>query len=145
VGGVNDDPIDGSALLRSVADHGCGAEVLFLGTVRRSNEDGPVVAIDYTAYAEMAGEELDRIVGEARTRWSGAHFAVRHRLGEIPVGEPSIGVAVAAPHRAEAYAASRFIVDEAKRRLPVWKKERFEDGSSEWRENAAASSDTPGV
>jgi molybdopterin synthase catalytic subunit len=145
VGDVNDDPIDGSALLRSVADHGCGAEVLFLGTVRRSNEDGPVVAIDYMAYAEMAGEEFDRIVGEARTRWSAAHFAVRHRLGEIPVGEPSIGVAVAAPHRADAYAASRFIVDEAKRRLPVWKKERFEDGSSEWRENAVAPSDTPGV
>lgn len=143
MGFVHEAPIDVLELLRSVSHHGCGAEVLFLGTVRRSNEDGPVVSIEYTAYAEMAGEEFDGIIAEARTRWSGAHFAVRHRIGEIPVGEPSIGVAVAAPHRAEAYAASRFIVDEAKRRLPVWKKERFEDGSTEWRENADAPSNGP--
>ncbi len=143
MGFVHEAPIDALALLRSVSDHGCGAEVLFLGTVRRSTEDGPVVGIEYTAYAEMAGEEFDRIIDEARTRWSGAHFAVRHRIGEIPVGEPSIAVAVAAPHRAEAYAASRFIVDEAKRRLPVWKKELFEDVSTERRENADSPSNGP--
>lgn len=135
MGHVHEAPIDGLALLQSVSDHGCGAEVLFLGTVRRSDEDGPVVAIEYSAYTAMADEEFDRIIEEARTRWLGARFAVRHRIGEIPVGEPSIGVAVAAPHRMEAYAASRFVVDEAKRRLPIWKRERFEDGSAEWREN----------
>ena len=135
MGHVHAAPIDGLALLQSVTHHECGAEILFLGTVRRSDEDGPVVAIEYTAYAAMADEEFDRIINEARTRWVGAHFAVRHRIGQIPVGEPSIGVAVAAPHRKEAYAASRFVIDEAKRRLPVWKKERFEDGATEWREN----------
>lgn len=144
MGYVHDAPIEAAHLLDSVRDERCGGIVLFLGSVRRSEADGPVAAIDYSAYARMADEEFDRILDEAGARWSDARFAVRHRIGTVPLGEPSIGVAVAAPHRADAYDASRFVVDEAKRRLPVWKKERFDNGTSRWREeNAQSASEAP--
>ena len=135
---VDPSPIDPSALLGSVAGSECGAQILFLGTVRQSQADGPVIAIDYSAYSDMADQEFDRILGEAKDQWPGARIAVRHRIGEVPLGEPSIGVAVATPHRVDAYVVSRFVVDEAKRRLPVWKKERFADGSSGWREETSS-------
>lgn len=119
----------------------CGVErggvVLFLGTVRRSPEDGPVRAIEYSAYEAMAEAEFGRIVAEAQARWPGARFAAQHRIGVVPLGEPSIAVAAAAPHRAEAFAACRFVIEEAKARLPVWKREQFDDGGVRWKENAA--------
>lgn len=93
-----------------------------------------MIEIDYSAYSEMAEQEFDRIIEEAKDQWPGARIAVRHRIGQVPLGEPSIGVAVAMPHRGDAYVVSRFVVDEAKRRLPIWKKERFADGSTSWRE-----------
>jgi molybdopterin synthase catalytic subunit len=135
------DPIDPVALVAEIAAPNCGGTVLFLGTVRRSDEDGPVTEIEYSAYEEMLTEEFRRIVGEAAARWPGVRCAAQHRLGAIPLGEPSIAVAAAAPHRAEAFAVARFVIDEAKRRLPVWKKERFVDGSTRWRENEPAGSD----
>ena len=138
MGHVHRDPIDSGALLDEVAGADRGGQVLFLGTVRRGHHDGPVVSIEYSAYEQMADEEFDRILDEAHAKWPQIRVAVRHRVGTVALGEPSIGVAVSAPHREDAYAASRYVVDEAKRRLPVWKKERFEDGSTEWRENAEA-------
>jgi molybdopterin synthase catalytic subunit len=108
--------------------------VLFVGSVRRSAEDGPVVSIEYSAYEEMTAAEFDRILQEAAVRWPDTRIAAQHRLGVIPVGEPSIAIAAAAPHRDEAFAACRFVIEEAKQRLPIWKKERFEDGSVKWRE-----------
>ena len=111
---------------------------MFLGTVRRSEEDGPVEVIEYSAYEEMAEAEFGRIVAEAEGRWPAAGFAVRHRLGEVRTGEGSIAVVAAAPHRAEAFEAGGWVVEEAKRRLPVWKRVRFEDGTSQWGERAGA-------
>ncbi len=125
-------PIDVTALLASVAADGCGASVLFLGTVRRSAEDGDVTAIEYSAYADMAKAEFDRIVNEAAGRWPGARIALRHRLGLIPLGEASIAIAVACPHRAEAYDVSRYIIEETKKRVPIWKKERHDSGEERW-------------
>jgi molybdopterin synthase catalytic subunit len=93
-----------------------------------------VTAIDYSGYEEMLAEELGRIIEEARQRWPEARVAAQHRLGRVPRGEPSIAVVVAAPHRDEAFAACRQVIEEAKRRLPVWKKELFEDGAARWRE-----------
>lgn len=127
--------IDVQALLNEVRSPECGGVVLFLGTVRRGMEDGPVTEIEYSAYTEMAEEEFARIIEDAVARWPGARFAAQHRVGAVPLGEPSVAVTAAAPHRAQAFDAARFVIDEAKRRLPVWKKERFEDGSSQWREN----------
>ena len=134
-------PIDLAALLSRVAAPGLGGTVLFTGSVRHSAEDGPVVSIEYSAYEEMAGAEFERILEEAALQWPDARLAGQHRIGVVPAGEPSIAIVAAAPHREDAFAACRFVIEAAKQRLPVWKKERFEDGSVKWRE---ADRDQPG-
>lgn len=131
-GYLSDVPLDAAALLAEVADAGCGATTLFLGTVRASAEDGDVRGIDYSAYAEMADAEFDRLVAEARQRWPAARIALRHRIGWIPAGEASIAIAVATPHRAEAYDCSRFLIEETKQRVPLWKKEQLGSGRARW-------------
>lgn len=141
---VTEEPIVVSDLVRSVSAVDRGGAVLFLGTVRRSAEDGPIRAIEYSAYVEMADGEFERIVEEARGQWPDAAFAVRHRIGHVPVGEPSIAVAAAAPHRAEAFAACRYVIEEAKKRLPVWKKELLDDGRARWREERRPDAAPPG-
>ncbi len=128
------EPIDVGRLMAAVADGARGGTVAFVGSVRGGPEDGPVTAIDYSGYEEMLTEELGRIIGEARERWPEASVTAQHRLGRVPRGEPSIAVVVAAPHRDEAFAACRQVIEEAKRRLPVWKKELFENGATRWRE-----------
>ena len=97
--------------------------MLFLGTVRASESDGDVTGIDYSAYDAMAEAEFARIVAEADVRWPDARISLLHRLGLVAVGEPSIGIAAAAPHRAEAYEASRYVIEQTKQRVPIWKKE----------------------
>lgn len=128
-------PIDVTALITEVSAPGRGGTALFLGTVRRSPEDGPVRAIEYSAYEEMAEAECERILGEARDRWPEAQCAMVHRLGLVPVGEASIAVVAAAPHRSQAFTACRYLIEEAKKRLPIWKRELLDDGSERWREN----------
>jgi molybdopterin synthase catalytic subunit len=93
---------------------------VFVGTVRN---DGDVTGIEYSAYEAMAIEEIARIVSDAEAQWPDVRVMLQHRLGLIPVGEASIAIAAAAPHRAEAFAACRFVIEEVKKRLPVWKKE----------------------
>jgi len=127
-------PIVGERLIAAVADTGRGGTALFLGTVRRGPDDGPVARIEYEAYAEMLEAEFGRILAEARARTPGIAVAGVHRLGVVPAGEASIGVAAGAAHRAEAFDACRWVVEEAKRRLPVWKREVLDDGTSGWRE-----------
>src|SRR5262245_22882869 len=129
---ITDRPIDVAALLANVSATNLGATVVFLGTVRNSPEDGDVAGIEYSAYPEMVDAEFDRIVAEVRERWPVVRAAIRHRTGYIPAGEASIGVVVAGPHRAEAYEASRYIVEATKKRVPVWKKERLVTGEERW-------------
>ena len=124
-----------SALVAAVSDPSLGATTVFLGSVRRGPEDGAVEEIDYSAYEEMLELEFGRITEETTARWPGARLAVVHRLGRVPAGEPSIAVAAGAPHRAEAFAACRHAIEEAKARLPVWKKEILAGGATRWREN----------
>lgn len=126
-------PIQPAELLAAVGDPALGGAVLFLGSVRRSEEDGPVAAIEYSAYEAMVGAEMERILAEARERWPAGRLAALHRVGTIPAGEASIGIAAALPHRAEAFAACRYVIEEIKRRLPVWKREVFEDGRRDWK------------
>lgn len=121
-----------ATLLAEVAAPQCGAACLFLGTVRDGPADGGVTGIEYSAYEAMVAAEFDRILGEARGRWSEVRIAVRQRLGLVPTEEASIGIAAAAPHRAEAFAAARYVIEAVKRRLPVWKKELRADGSVQW-------------
>jgi molybdopterin synthase catalytic subunit len=127
--------IDVAELLNAISDPGLGGTVVFLGSVRQGAEDGPVEAIEYSAYDEMAVAELDRIIGEAQDRWKACRVEVQHRLGRIPVKEASIAVVVAAPHRGEAFEACRYVIEQIKVRLPIWKKEIFQNGSAGWRGN----------
>jgi len=132
------DVIDPARLLAAVGQPKLGGAVLFLGTSRKSPEDGPVAAIEYSAYEEMAEAEFERILTEARSRWPLGSLAACHRLGTVPAGEASIAIAAAMPHRAEAFAACRYVIEEAKRRLPVWKREIMDDGTRRWRANQTA-------
>jgi molybdopterin synthase catalytic subunit len=125
-------PISPVALLAEVAGPDRGATCLFLGTVRDGPEDGGVTGIEYSAYEAMAGAELDRILSEARRQWPAVRVALRHRLGLVPTEEASIGIAAAAPHRADAFAACRYVIEQVKQRLPIWKKEMRADGTVLW-------------
>ena len=131
-------PIDSAALLREVGDVRNGAAVLFVGTVRDTNDGAAVTGLDYTAYTAMAESELAAIVAEAAGRWSTGDIVVEHRLGELTLGDVSVAIAVAHPHRGEAYDASRYIIEQLKQRLPIWKRERYVDGRAEWVNNAGA-------
>ncbi len=136
---VTHGPIDAAALLAQVADPGLGGTALFVGSVRggegAGNADGPVDAIEYSAYEAVLEAEFGKIVTETTAQWPDARVVGLHRLGRIPAGDISIAIAAAAPHRAEAFAACRHAIEEAKKRLPVWKKEIFRDGSVAWKEN----------
>lgn len=128
-------PLDPAALLAQLDAPGLGGTALFVGSVRRSADDGPVVAIEYSAYDLMVEAEGERILAESTRRWPETRVLLRHRVGRVGVGEASVAVAAASPHRAEAFAACRYVIEEVKRRLPVWKKEIYENGSAEWRAN----------
>ncbi len=130
------DPLDVSVLLASVASEECGATTVFVGTVRRSAEDGDVAGIDYSAYEAMAEAEFGRIVGDALAQWPEARIALRHRLGSVPTGEASVVIAVASPHRVTSFHACRFLIEETKQRAPVWKKEHLASGDAHWVEPA---------
>lgn len=129
---LTDAALDPQALIAEVSAGGCGATAVFLGTVRNAPEDGPVTGIEYSAYREMADAEFGRIVAEALSRWPEARISLRHRLGWIPTGEASIAIAVATPHRAAAYDCSRFLIEETKKRVPIWKQEALAAGERRW-------------
>lgn len=126
------EPIDPRGLLDHVAGPECGAVSLFLGTVRDQNEGRAVTGIEYSAYEKMAVSELRAIVAEAEQRWNVGRVIVLHRLGTLAVGDVSIGIAAAHPHRAQAMAATSYIIEEVKRRVPIWKREFYADGTREW-------------
>ena len=125
-------PLSIDQLVADVSAPTCGGTCVFLGTVRNGVEEAGVKAIEYSAYEEMVEVEFGRLVAEARARWPDARIAVRHRLGTIPAGEASIGIAAATPHRAHAFDACRFVIEEVKRRIPVWKRELHLDGTEVW-------------
>jgi molybdopterin synthase catalytic subunit/molybdopterin converting factor small subunit len=128
--------IDVSALEREVARGGMGAIVTFVGRARDVADDGrAVVELEYEAYEEMAASVLDEIRTAAEARF-GVACAVVHRSGIVPIGEAAVAIVTAARHRGEAYEANRFVIEEIKRRLPIWKRERFADGS-EWKRPGA--------
>lgn len=126
--------IDPGAVLARVGRPADGAVAFFAGVVRNENEGRPVSGMEYEGYDEMAREELAAIVSEAAERAGGGRIAVVHRLGSLAVGEVSVAIAVSAPHRAEAFDAARYIIEQIKKRLPVWKREHYVDRDAEWLE-----------
>jgi molybdopterin synthase catalytic subunit len=129
---VSAEPIDLAALVARVSHAGAGAVASFVGAVRDVNDGSAVVGIDYEAYGSMADRELAVILDEAAARWPGARPTARHRVGYLAVGDVSVAVAVSAPHRAAAFDACRYVVEELKRRAPVWKREHYADGRRAW-------------
>lgn len=130
---VSEDPIDPGGLRQRVADPAAGGIVLFLGTVRNHSEDRDgVTHLEYEAYAGVVESKIAEVLGEARAQWPDlCRIAAVHRVGSIAVGEISVGVAVSAPHRDEAFAAGRYVIDSLKARAPIWKKEHW-PGGAEW-------------
>jgi molybdopterin synthase catalytic subunit len=126
------DPIDHNALTEQVRSPHCGAVVTFLGTVRDLTGDKVTVALDYEAYPGMAEKKLTEIEADVRGRWPVGDVAMVHRLGHMGVGEVSVAVAVSCPHRADAFAACRHAIDRLKELVPIWKKEQWVDGTTEW-------------
>ena len=129
---VVEHPIDPAGVLRRVGGEEDGAVILFLGVVRNHADGKAVEGIHYDAYVEMAGGVLEEIASEALDRLGPGRVAVEHRVGSLDVGETSVAIAVSSPHRAEAYDASRYVIEEIKKRLPVWKKERYAGGDEVW-------------
>lgn len=105
---------------------------LFVGTTRRFTDERETVRLAYEAYAPMAAREMERLAEEAIERWPVRRACLLHRLGEVPPGEASVIIGVATPHRADAFAACRFLIDALKAQVPIWKKEVYADGSTEW-------------
>jgi molybdopterin synthase catalytic subunit len=128
---VVDRPLDPAALLAEVASPEHGATSLFVGTVRDEHDGRPVLGIDYSAYRETAERELGRIAAEAAERFGTSALVVEHRVGELALGEASIVIVAAHAHRTPAIEAMRYVLEEAKARLPIGKRERFADGSRE--------------
>lgn len=129
---IVDSRIDVSALLERVASVSNGASVLFMGTVRDVNDGRSVTGIEYSAYRSMAERELASIIDEAAARTGSTNIAVEHRLGDLRIGECSVAVVVAHPHRGLAFEGARYVVEELKRRVPIWKREQYLDGTREW-------------
>jgi molybdopterin synthase catalytic subunit len=126
------EPLDLGALAAAVLHDGAGATSLFVGTVRDVHEGRPVVRIDYEAYGPMAERELAAVAREVAERHTGTRVLVAHRVGTLAIGEASVVVATSHRHRAPAIAACAEAIEEVKRRVPIWKREHFADGTTEW-------------
>jgi molybdopterin synthase catalytic subunit len=124
--------IDAAALLREVAGVDAGATSLFLGTVRDVNDGRQVSGMEYTAYGAMAEREMAAIAAEAAERFGVERIVIEHRIGALELGDVSVAIAVAHAHRAPALDATRYAIEELKRRVPVWKREHYVDGTREW-------------
>lgn len=125
-------PIDHAAMQARASRADCGAVVVFLGTTRNHHEGRRVTRLAYEAYESMALAALAALEREALARFAIAHCEVVHRLGEVPPAEASVVVVVSAAHRAAAFDASRWLMDELKAHVPIWKREHFEGGGAEW-------------
>lgn len=130
---VVSEPIRHEAVAAALSGAEYGAELLFYGTVRNTNEGRPVVAVSYDVFAPLAERTFSEIGEEAVARWGrDLRVVVVHRCGRLAVGEVSVVVGVASAHRDEAYLASRYVIEQLKVRSPIWKQEHYADGDSEW-------------
>jgi molybdopterin synthase catalytic subunit len=125
------EPLSLEALLGEVDAPAHGAACSFLGVVRDHHAGRPVTRLEYQAYGAMAEAECGRIVAEAERRWP-CRVALRHRIGALSIGDAAVAIAVGSSHRAEAFEACRFVIEELKRRVPIWKRETYADGSEAW-------------
>lgn len=125
-------PIDYHALTEAVRSNQSGAVVLFLGTVREMTEGRQTIALDYEAFSEMAEAKMQELIDAAKRKWPIDKVGIIHRLGHLELGDISVALAVSCPHRQQAFEAGKFLIDELKILVPIWKKENWADGSTEW-------------
>jgi molybdopterin synthase catalytic subunit len=133
---ILDSPLSVEAAVRFVAEGSAGGINVFLGTTRaETNPAGQrLIALDYEAYTEMALERLTALAASAAGQWPMVKMAILHRVGRVAVAEPSVIIAVSCPHRAESFAACKWLIDQLKIDVPIWKKEVWEDGTGSWKE-----------
>lgn len=125
---ITHDKIDVSRLISHVSDGSAGAIDVFIGTTRNKTSGKAVAKLDFEAYEPMAIKEIQKIVNRACEQWNVLKYAISHRVGLVEIGEEAVVIAVSTPHREDAFAACKFIIDELKKTVPIWKKEAFEDG-----------------
>ena len=140
---VTSEELDYGKSYKFVESETCGALNVFIGTVRNHAEGRSVNAIEYEGYVEMAEKQLAIIINETLKKFPIHRVAVQHRLGLLQLKEASVMIMVSSAHRAEAFGACRFIIEGIKLRLPIWKKEHFTDGPSEWKHMADLDIKTP--
>ncbi|HEY7613183.1 MAG TPA: molybdenum cofactor biosynthesis protein MoaE [Gemmatimonadales bacterium] len=128
---LSSSPLDLTALVARVEAAERGAITSFVGLVRDHHAGRGVTRLEYSAYGPMAEAECARIVAEAEARWP-VRIALAHRVGALAIGDAAVAVAAGAAHREESFAACRFVIEEVKRRVPIWKKEFYADGAVEW-------------
>ena len=134
---VGAQPLDATEVTAVVSDRACGAVVTFVGTVRDHNTGRRVRHLEYEAFEPLAVKAFERIADEAGARWPNVQMAIHHRTGRVEIGEASVVIAVASPHRADAFAVSRYAIERLKQIAPIWKHEHF-DGGEVWIEGATA-------
>jgi molybdopterin synthase catalytic subunit len=137
---ISEAPLDVAAVAAAVSAPDCGAVVTFVGVVRDHNGGRRVVRLDYEAYAPLAIKSFERIDEEAGSEWPAVSLAIHHRVGTLAIGEPSVAIAAASPHRADAFAAARYAIERLKQIAPIWKHEHFEGGDV-WIEGGTADPD----
>jgi molybdopterin synthase catalytic subunit len=128
---LSGDPVDLAALIAAVESPERGGIACFVGTVRNHHRGREVLRLEYSAYEPMVEAECGRIVAEAESRWNVA-VGVQHRVGRLEVGDAAVAVVAASAHRDQAFIACRHVIEELKRRVPIWKREYFADGTVEW-------------
>lgn len=133
-------PLDPAVLARALDVTGCGAVATFVGLVRDHNLGRRVLHLEYEAYEPLARRGLDLIVDEARQQWPAVQMMIHHRIGRMEIGEASVAIAAASPHRGDAFAAARYAIERIKQIVPIWKHEHFEGGAV-WVEGATADPD----
>jgi molybdopterin synthase catalytic subunit len=126
--GLTAEPLDPARLLDRVRSPSCGGIVVFVGEVRAEDEGRAVQALTYDAYGSLARAQLGAVAAEAARRWPEARIALEHRIGRLVVGEASVAIAVACPHRSDAFACCRFLIDRLKEAVPIWKREEGDEG-----------------
>ena len=124
--------IDVAALMAEVQSNDFGAVSVFAGTVRDVNDGRGVSAIDYSAYTSMAESELASIIADAENRFGVSAIVIEHRVGTLGIGDVSVAIVAAHAHRAPALDCTRFVIEEIKQRVPIWKREHYTDGTREW-------------
>lgn len=132
MGHLTESPIKVDPLVDHVRAPDRGGIAIFLGLVRDHHRGRGVLGLDYSAYGPMAEQVIAEIIREAEGKWSRAAVAVEHRIGALTIGDTAVAVVAAAAHRGEAFEACRYVIEELKKRVPVWKKEFFADGTVEW-------------